>query len=150
MTLPTQLENAPRWALWVVAPAGVLLGLSFPNELLPGALRDHPPALLAWLALIPLLWAVLTLPPRAARRAAWGYGLCFALVSLSWLRLFTVLPWLLAWAGGGRATTLTMAPLPSTVVAASTVLGSSGVDDLTFIGTDSLFRAARSVRPPSA
>ncbi len=95
MTLPTQLENAPRWALWVVAPAGVLLGLSFPNELLPGALRDHPPALLAWLALIPLLWAVLTLPPRAARRAAWGYGLCFALVSLSWLRLFTVLPWLL-------------------------------------------------------
>jgi apolipoprotein N-acyltransferase len=94
MTEPTQPHIA-RWVPWAIAPAGALLGLSFPNELLPGPWRDHPPALLAWLALIPLLWAVLALPARQARLAAWGYGLCAALVTVSWLRLFTVLPWVL-------------------------------------------------------
>jgi len=97
--IPEPVRTAPGapqiWLLWLIALSGVLLALSFPNELLPGAWRDHPPALLGWVALIPLLWGVLFLPPRYARRATWAYGLLFALCTVSWMRLFTVLPWML-------------------------------------------------------
>ena len=50
---------------------------------------------MAWLALLPLLWAVLALPARQARRGVWLYGLVFALGTFIWMRLFGMVPWLL-------------------------------------------------------
>lgn len=80
---------------WLLPLGGLLLSLAFPNDLLHGRLGDHPPFLLAWLALLPLLWGVLALPARQARLGVWLYGLVFYLGTLSWMRLFGVVPWLL-------------------------------------------------------
>lgn len=79
----------------VVSLGGVLLSLAFPNEILPASWGDHPSFLIAWIAVLPLLWAVMELPERQARRAGWWYGLCFFFSTLAWMRLFDMLPWLL-------------------------------------------------------
>lgn len=74
--------------LALMALGGVLLALAYPNPLLPGAAGDRPWSGLAWIALLPLLWAVQALP---GRRAAWAVGvfsLCWYLVTLTWLTLF--------------------------------------------------------------
>ncbi len=81
--------------LWLLPLGGGLLRSAFPNEMLPGTLGDRPPVFFAWLALLPLLWGVLALPPRQARWGVWLYGLAFYLGTLSWMRLFGVVPWLL-------------------------------------------------------
>jgi len=80
---------------WLMPLGGLLLALSFPNDIIPGPLGDRPPAWLAWLALLPLMWGVLTLPAKAARRGAWLYAAAFYLGTLSWMRLFGVVPWVL-------------------------------------------------------
>ncbi|MHB9025692.1 MAG: apolipoprotein N-acyltransferase [Armatimonadota bacterium] len=74
---------------------GLLLGLSLPNELITGSLGDHPPALLGWLALLPLWWGIVTFLPGKARWTVWLFGLVFYGVTLSWMRLFGYLPWAL-------------------------------------------------------
>ncbi|MHB9132187.1 MAG: apolipoprotein N-acyltransferase [Armatimonadota bacterium] len=98
------------WLPWLLPLGGVLLALSFPNELIPGLLGDRPPAVFGWLALFPLMWAVLVMPPRDGARAVGWYGLLFMLVSLSWLRLFGFLPWLLL------AAYLALTPLLSVLI----------------------------------
>jgi len=81
--------------LWLLPLGGVALSLGFPNELLPGAAGDRPSFLVAWLALIPLLWAVQALPSRTRYWAVWLYGAGFAVSTISWMRLFGYIPWLL-------------------------------------------------------
>ncbi len=80
---------------WLLPLGGVLLSLAFPNELIPGRLGDHPPFLLGWLALLPLCWGMLALPARRALLGVWLYGLAFYAGTLSWMRLFGLVPWLL-------------------------------------------------------
>ncbi len=81
--------------LWLLPPAGALLALAFPNDVLPGAWGAFPPWGIAWLALAPLLWAVQALPGARGRWAAWLFAAGFYLVNLSWLLLFGCLPWAL-------------------------------------------------------
>lgn len=100
MSISLKTEHTPvasrRYIhLWLLPLGGVLLSLAYPNELLHGKLGEHPSFLLAWLALLPLLWGVLALPARQARLGAWLYGLLFYLGTLTWMRLFGVVPWLL-------------------------------------------------------
>ena len=84
-----------RHVLWILPLSGLLLSLAFPNKLLPGRWGDHPPGWLAWVAILPLLWALLALPPKLAIWGSWLYALPFFLGTLSWMRLFDYLPWLL-------------------------------------------------------
>lgn len=92
----TTTPTSPARAVALMALGGVVLALGFPNELLPGALGNRPFPIIAWLALLPLWWGVLTLPAKSARIGAWLFGLAFFLIHLFWLRLFGFLPWLLA------------------------------------------------------
>ncbi len=80
-----------RWSLLPLA--GLVLALGFPNEL-PGAVGDRPSFLVAWIALAPLWWALLTLPARKAHGALWWFGAAFYLGTLAWVRLFGILPWI--------------------------------------------------------
>lgn len=100
VTLASAKENtsasASQVVRWIVPPVGgFLLSLAFPNEIIPGRWGDHPPALLAWLAIVPLLWIVQTYTARAARYASYAYACIFFAATLSWMRLFGVLPWLI-------------------------------------------------------
>ncbi len=102
-TLPMNAEMthatspASQWKMAaLMAFGGVVLSLGFPNDLLPGAWGDRPYPLIAWLALLPLFWGMLTLPARAARWGVWLFGLAFMLIHLFWMRLFGILPWLLS------------------------------------------------------
>ncbi|HEX2951275.1 MAG TPA: apolipoprotein N-acyltransferase [Armatimonadota bacterium] len=72
---------------------GLLLSISFPNEILPGGLGDHPFFLLGWIALIPALWGVFAWQGRQAIWASWLFAIVFYLGTLSWMRLFGFLPW---------------------------------------------------------
>jgi len=84
-----------RAFLWLMPLGGVALSLSFPNDLLPGAAGDRPSFLIAWIALLPLAWAMQALPGRTRQRAAWLYGGGFALSTVAWARLFGYIPWFL-------------------------------------------------------
>lgn len=89
-------SRASQAIRWFIPPVGgFVLSLAFPNEVIPGRWGDHPPALLAWLAIIPLLWIVQTYTARAARVAGYVYACVFFAAALSWMRLFGVLPWLM-------------------------------------------------------
>lgn len=68
--------------------AGALLALSFPNELPLGPWRDHPPAVLAWLALAGVQWALLYLSARETHWAIWLFAFVFSLINVLWVRLF--------------------------------------------------------------
>lgn len=81
--------------LWWMPLAGVLLALGYPNDLLPGAWGDRPSWWIAWLALVPLCWAVLVLPGARGRWAVALYALAFYLANLWWLTLFGAFPWVL-------------------------------------------------------
>jgi len=87
-------SGTPR-IFWLFPLAGLLLSLAFPTELLPGRFGDHPPSLLGWLAVLPLLWAMQALPPRQARWAAYLFGFGWYLGVITWVRLFGLLPWAL-------------------------------------------------------
>lgn len=80
---------------WLLLPAGVLLALAFPNDVLPGAAGDRPAWWVAWLTLIPLAWAIQTLSGARARIGLGLFGAGFFLVNLWWLTLFGYLPWAL-------------------------------------------------------
>ena len=67
-----------RSARGLAAVSGALLALAFP-------MIDWGP--LAWIALVPLLWASLGRGPRAAFRAGWIAGVVFFLATLYWLVL---------------------------------------------------------------
>lgn len=94
---PTPEQPKPRLpiALWLMPLGGVALSLGFPNEVLPGGAGDRPSFLVAWLALLPLLWAMQAFSPRARYWATWLYGAGFALSTVAWGRLFGYIPWLL-------------------------------------------------------
>lgn len=95
-TSPTRANLArARWLPLLFLLAGGVLSLGFPNDLVPGVLGDRPPAWVAWLALLPFWWAALRLPPRAALWATWAFAAGFGISTVSWMRLFTLLPWVL-------------------------------------------------------
>jgi apolipoprotein N-acyltransferase len=83
------------WVILLMLVSGLVLALAFPHTLWPGSLADRPPAWIAWLALAPLLWGVLGLPPRPALWGFWAATVLWYGLTLSWLRLFGALPWLL-------------------------------------------------------
>lgn len=97
--IPRMKEQSPtrlhQHYVLLMLLGGLFLSLAFPNEIIPGRLGDRPPALLAWLALLPVMWAVQSLSARQARRAVWLFGLAFYLGTLTWVRLFGYLPWVL-------------------------------------------------------
>ena len=81
--------------LWLLPVGGVALALGFPNDLLPGRVGDRPSFLVAWVALVPLLWAIQVLPAKTRYWAAYLYGAGFGLCTVAWMRLFGNIPWLL-------------------------------------------------------
>ena len=108
-------SNVPHWR-WILPLAGLLMALSFPNELLPALARfvgwwpwlagglawcgEHPSPVCAWVAITPLLWFAHKLPVRQALRGAFLFGIVWQLCSVTWVRLFgdgglMFLPWVL-------------------------------------------------------
>ncbi|MHB0936478.1 MAG: apolipoprotein N-acyltransferase [Armatimonadota bacterium] len=81
--------------LWLMPVGGVALALGFPNDLLPGTAGDRPFFPVAWVALVPLLWAIQVLPAKTRYWAAYLYGAGFGLCTVAWMRLFGYVPWFL-------------------------------------------------------
>lgn len=75
MQLPLELPKRDEWAL--AAATAILLILSFP---------DFDFSILAWIALVPLMWAVVQRPsPRSALVLGWAAGTVFFYATCSWL-----------------------------------------------------------------
>jgi apolipoprotein N-acyltransferase len=87
---PTANKDTTRWPLpllWL-ALAGFAFSLAFPNEVLPAPWRDHPPGIIALLALVPLLRALFSWTPGRARWAMLVFGLAGYIGTVAWARLF--------------------------------------------------------------
>lgn len=80
---------------WLMPVGGAVLALGFPNDLLPGRAGDRPFFLVAWVALIPLVWAIQVLPAKTRYWAALLYGAGFGICTVAWVRLFGYIPWIL-------------------------------------------------------
>ena len=91
-TVCRSFHVASSWCILLVS--AVLLSLSYPNTVLPGVWRDHPPFYLSWIALVPLLWVVLRQREPHASWQVWLYTFVFYSIVLKWISLFGLLPWL--------------------------------------------------------
>ena len=73
LRLPSWL---PGWRLWAAGLSGLLLAFAFP---------PYGAAGLAWVALVPLLLALIGVSPREGAHIGWIAGLAFWAVGLLWL-----------------------------------------------------------------
>lgn len=94
-TIARTWTRVPYAAHWLLLLAGVLVALGFPNDVLPGRAGDHPVWLLSWAGTLLLLGAVWTLEGKAQRLGTWLFAGVWYLITLSWMRLFGVIPWVL-------------------------------------------------------